>query len=120
MGHQDKYQDDDIEFAELFKNGVTPTRGQAQFGNMLVETVRNAVRELGWEEAAARALLGACGKMARFIPMVPNMGEPGQTIVTTKEFEDAYQELLTGAAVLTALLAERHKINLKAKIPAEN
>jgi hypothetical protein len=93
---------------------------KAEFGNHIVEVVRSAVKEHGWENAAFLAMNRVTDDCCKFTDLIPAQGISGQTITTTEEFEKRYQLFVQGMLVLTALIAEKTGTNLKSAVEAVN
>ena len=95
---------------------------QAEFGNAVLDAVKKAVREKGWEEAMAMALPKITNDIAGFIRHVPSCGELGTEMKFDSKMAEAFQAMMTSCAVLVALSAEHRgeAEGLRSKIPATN
>lgn len=78
-----------------------------QMGNGIALEAREAVKEVGWERAVLAAIMVNIEAANKFFKNIPNLGKPGQTIITDEKFFDEYQELVISEALLTAMIAER-------------
>jgi hypothetical protein len=102
--------------------GTEPLRSpaQLQFGNQIVDAVREGIKNNGMEETANRTLVHVAHRFSMFSLNVPKPLEVGTTITVTEQFSNDWQHLCITVAALLALMAEKAGCELKAEVPPQH